>query len=84
MNKEYKNIDYRVKYFDKCVEADKIKRKYEKVVRRNERKQKNIDKAIQYIHNHRLVFELSSKEQIQEWFDKFYAELLNILRGEDK
>ena len=42
-----------------------------------------ISKTIEYIHNHQLVFELSSKEQIQEWFDKFYAELLNILRGED-
>lgn len=44
-----------------------------------------INKAIEYIHNHQPVFELSSKEQIQEWFEKeYYVELLNILKGEEK
>ena len=43
-----------------------------------------IDKAIEYIHNHQLVFELSSKKQIQYWFDEFYKDLLNILKGSDK
>lgn len=46
-------------------------------------KNKIINKVREYIHNHQLVFELSSKEQIQKWFDEFYAELLNILRGEE-
>ena len=42
-------------------------------------------KAIEYAHNHQPVFELSSKEQIQEWFEKeYYVELLNILQGDDK
>ena len=42
-----------------------------------------IDKAIEYIHNNQPVFELSSKEQLQEWFEKeYYVELLKILRGE--
>ena len=45
--------------------------------------QQRIDKAIEYIHNHQLVFELSSKEQIQKWFDEFYRDILNILRGEE-
>lgn len=35
--------------------------------------------AIEYIHEHQLVFELSSKKQIQYWFDEFYRDLLNIL-----
>ena len=40
------------------------------------------EKAIEYIHNHQLVFELSSKEQIQEWFEKeYYVDLLNILQN---
>jgi len=44
-----------------------------------------IDKAIEYIHNHQPVFELSNKEQIQEWFEKeYYVELLNILQGDDE
>ena len=39
-------------------------------------------KAIEYIHNHQPVFELSSKQQLQEWFEKeYYVELLNILKG---
>jgi len=41
------------------------------------------EKAIEYIHNHQLVFELSSKKQIQYWFDMFYEDLLNILKGDD-
>ena len=46
--------------------------------------QGRIDKAIEYIHNHQPVFELSNKEQIQEWFEKeYYVELLNILQGDD-
>ena len=41
------------------------------------------EKAIEYIHNNQPVFELSSKEQIQQWFEKeFYVNLLNILKGE--
>ena len=42
--------------------------------------------AIEYIHEHQLVFELSSKKQIQYWFDEFYRDLLNILNkgGEQK
>ena len=44
--------------------------------------QKRNEKAIEYIHNHQPVFELSSKEQIQEWFEKeYYVNLLNILQG---
>lgn len=43
-----------------------------------------IEKAIEYIHNHQLVFELSSKKQIQYWFDMFYKDLINILSGVDK
>ena len=40
------------------------------------------EKAIEYIHNHQPVFELSNKEQIQEWFEKeYYIDLLNILNG---
>lgn len=41
--------------------------------------------AIEYINNHQLVFELSSKKQIQYWFDEFYKNILNILnKGSDE
>ena len=41
--------------------------------------------TIEYINNHQLVFRLSSKKQIENWFDEFYKDLLNILnKGSDK
>lgn len=40
----------------------------------------NIRKEVtEYINNHQLVFRLSSKKQIENWFDEFYKDLLNIL-----
>ena len=45
--------------------------------------QKRIDTAIEYINNHQLVFETSSKKQIEDWFDMFYKQLLEILKGEN-
>ena len=45
----------------------------------------SIKEAIDYINNHQLEFELSSKKQIAEWFDMFYKEVLEILyKGIDK
>ena len=38
-----------------------------------------IKEAREYINNHQLVFEISSKKQIAYWFDMFYKELLEIL-----
>ena len=41
--------------------------------------------TIEYINNHQLVFRLSSKKQIENWFDEFYKDLLNTLnRGDNK
>ena len=40
-----------------------------------------IDEAVEYIQNHQLVFELSSKKVISQWFDMFYKDTLNILNG---
>ena len=39
------------------------------------------EKAVEYIQNHQLVFELSSKKVISQWFDMFYKDTLNILNG---
>ena len=43
--------------------------------------QERIDKAIDYIHNHQLVFQYATINEIQDWFDMFYKELLDILKG---
>ena len=40
--------------------------------------------AKEYIYEHQLVFELSSKKKIQYWFDEFYRDLLNILNKGSK
>lgn len=42
-----------------------------------------IDKAIEYIENNQLVFEKCSKTQINEWFNEFYRDTLDILKGEE-
>lgn len=41
------------------------------------------EKAVDYIQNHQLVFELSSKKVISQWFDMFYKDTLNILNGKE-
>ena len=41
-------------------------------------------KAIEYIQNHQLVFELSTKEEIGQWFNNFYKNVINILNGGDE
>ena len=48
-----------------------------------QQKENIIKEVREYINNHQLVFELSSKKQIAYWFDMFYKELLQILdKGE--
>lgn len=49
-----------------------------------QQKENIIKEAREYIDNHQLVFELSSKKQIKEWFGMFYKELLEILDKEKK
>lgn len=42
-----------------------------------------VDKSLDYMFNNQLVFRLSSKKQIEDWFDDFYKNILDILRGEN-
>ena len=44
-----------------------------------EKLQFKINKATEYIKNHQLVFKISNKKQISDWFDMFYRNLLKIL-----
>lgn len=50
---------------------------------REREEHEQISNAIEYIHNNQIVFEFSDRKGIQIWFDKFYKELLEILRGEE-
>ena len=45
--------------------------------------QQRIDKAIEYIRNHQLVFKDATLEEIEEWFNQFYIDVLEII-GEQK
>lgn len=61
-----------------------IKRRRKKQTSKKNKYKKRCELAIEYIHNNQPVFELSSKEQLQEWFEKeYYVELLKILKGEE-
>lgn len=42
--------------------------------------QERIDKAIEYIQNHQLVFRDHTTEEIEEWFNRFYIDVLDILK----
>ena len=48
--------------------------------RRGYYKQKEvIDKTIEYIRNHQLVFKDATLEEIEAWFNQFYINVLDIL-----
>jgi len=39
-----------------------------------------ISEAIEYIENHQLVFRDHTTEEIDEWFNQFYIDILDILK----
>lgn len=39
-----------------------------------------IDKAVEYIRNHQLVFKDATLEETEEWFNQFYIDVLDILK----
>ena len=53
----------------------------DKVNWENQLLKKQIDKSIEYIQNHQLVFRYHTTEEIDEWFNQFYKDVLDILRG---
>ena len=70
MNKEV-SITITLKEYE---ELSITKKKYEKL-------KEVIDKSIEYIQNHQLVFRYHTTEEIDEWFNQFYKDVLDILRG---
>ena len=54
-------------------------------LKRQIKKQKEvIDKAIEYIQNHQLVFKYATLEEIEVWFNQFYINVLDILNEVSK
>ena len=43
-----------------------------------QKKQAITDKVIEYIQNHQLVFKAHTIEEIDEWFNQFYADIMKI------
>lgn len=54
--------------------------KLEKLQQENKRQKEVINKAIEYIRNHQLVFRYHTTEEIDKWFNQFYIDLLDILK----
>lgn len=79
--------------YEKDKELEKLKTKtkeqslllidYQDMEQKLEDYKSRIEKAVEYIQNHQLVFELSSKKVISQWFDMFYKDTLNILNGKE-
>ena len=49
-----------------------------------EKQKEVIDKAIEYIQNHQLVFKYATLEEIEVWFNQFYINVLDILNEVSK
>lgn len=45
-----------------------------------QKKQAIFDKVIEYIQNHQLVFKEHTTEEIDEWFNQFYIDIMQILK----
>ena len=56
-------------------------RDYLRLEEENIKLENQIDKSIEYIQNHQLVFRYHTTEEIDEWFNQFYKDVLDILRG---
>ena len=72
LKKENKILRENAEHNDKVVD---------KVNWENQKLKKQIDKSIEYIQNHQLVFRYHTTEEIDEWFNQFYKDVLDILRG---
>ena len=78
-NKELKMIDDYIKE----LEAYKynLDRDYLRLEKENKELENQVYKSIEYIQNHQLVFRYHTTEEIDEWFNQFYKDVLDILRG---
>ena len=52
----------------------------EQLEQQYKKQKEGINKAIEYVQNHQLVFKDATLEEIEEWFNKFYIDVLDILK----
>ena len=78
MPKEYVVADL----VSKCADYYRLLCSYQDLEVKLQQKENIIEEVREYIDNHQLVFKLSGKKQIKEWFVMFYKELLEILNKE--
>ena len=57
--------------------------KYMFLEQQNKKYKEVIDKTIEYIRNHQLVFKDATLEETEEWFNQFYIDVLDILKEEE-
>ena len=55
-------------------------KKVEESQQENKKLKEVINKAIEYIRNHQLVFKDATLEETEDWFNQFYIDLLDILK----
>lgn len=53
---------------------------YEQLEQQVKKQKETIEKVIEYIQNHQLVFRDSTLEETEEWFNRFYIDVLDILK----
>ncbi len=57
---------------------------YEQLEQQVKKQKETIEKVIEYIQNHQLVFRDSTLEETEEWFNRFYIDVLDILKEVQK
>ena len=87
MNKENKLIIEQINKFGKVPETYELLQTIKELENINEKlslalesAENKIDKAIEYIQNHQLVCKKHTTEEIDEWFNQFYVDVMQILK----
>lgn len=69
------------KYIKRLLdELDRADNYVKRLYLKNKKQQEVINKAIEYIRNHQLVFRDHTIEEIDKWFNQFYIDVLDILK----
>lgn len=50
------------------------------ILKENKKQKEAINKTIEYIRNHQLVFKYATLKETEDWFNQFYIYLLDILK----
>lgn len=58
----------------------KVAKENTRLLKQCKKQKEVIDRIKEYIQNHQLVFKDSTLEEIEEWFNQFYIDVLDILK----